>query len=149
MADSEKTSSVIVEKHNAEADSTPQSPQNIPFSPKQYRKLIWKLDIRLIPPLVALWASSLIDRVNIGAAKIQGLEADLGMDPLSNQFNIALVVIFVGLITCEIPSNWAMRKFSPSKVLCVECFLLGRSGPERETLRDRLLILKSSRDFHC
>jgi hypothetical protein len=55
----------------------------------EYRKLIWKLDVHLLPPLFVLWFISLIDRVNIGTARIQGLEKDLGMNPLSNQFNIA------------------------------------------------------------
>lgn len=59
------------------------------FSNSKYRKLIRKLDIRLLPPLFALWVISLIDRVNIGAARIQGLERDLGMDPRSNRINIA------------------------------------------------------------
>lgn len=65
------------------------------FSSSEYRKLIWKLDIRLLPPLFALWFVSLIDRVNIGAARIQGLEKDLGMDPRSNRFNIATGMFLV------------------------------------------------------
>jgi hypothetical protein len=125
MEDSEKTASFAVGEPEHEIDSAPSSSQGITISPKEYRKLIWKLDSRLLPPLVFLWAVSLIDRVNIGAAKIQGLEKDLGMDPKSNQFNIALIVIFAGLITCEIPSNWAMRKLRPSIVLCAETFCLG------------------------
>lgn len=59
------------------------------LSNAEYRKLIWKLDIHLLPPLFVLWFISLIDRVNIGTARIQGLEKDLGMNPLTNQFNIA------------------------------------------------------------
>jgi hypothetical protein len=55
----------------------------------EYRKLIWKLDVRLLPPLFVLWFISLVDRVNIGTARIQDLEKDLGMDPRSNQFNFA------------------------------------------------------------
>ncbi|KAM0263212.1 hypothetical protein ACHAQJ_001367 [Trichoderma viride] len=59
------------------------------LSKAEYRKLIWKLDMHLLPPLFILWFISLIDRVNIGTARIQGLEKDLGMNPLTNQFNIA------------------------------------------------------------
>jgi hypothetical protein len=127
MADLEKIPVVDVEKTVEETDSghiPPTSPQ-ISIAPTTYRKLIWKLDARLLPPLFSLWFVSLIDRVNIGTAKIQGLEADLGMDPKSNQFNIAVVLIFVGLITCEVPSNWLMKRFRPSVVLCAETFLLG------------------------
>lgn len=73
--------------------STPVSASSIEatetFSNSEYRKLIWKLDLRLLPPLFALWFISLIDRVNIGAARIQGLEGDLGIDPKGNRFNVA------------------------------------------------------------
>lgn len=59
------------------------------WSSARHRQLIWKLDVRLLPPLFILWFISLIDRVNIGTARIQGLEKDLGMNPSGNQFNIA------------------------------------------------------------
>lgn len=37
------------------------------------RKLIWKLDLRLIPWLSLLYLLSFLDRTNIGNAKIQGV----------------------------------------------------------------------------
>lgn len=61
---------------------------NLPSA--EYRKLLAKLDLRLLPPLFLLWFSSLIDRVNIGAARIQGLEKDLEMNPHGNKFNTAV-----------------------------------------------------------
>lgn len=98
------------------------------FSNSDYRRLIWKLDRHLLPPLFLLWFISLIDRVNIGTARIQGLEKDLGMNPLGNQFNIATVVVFVGLMLAEVPSNWLVKKFAPSTILCGECIILGKKG---------------------
>lgn len=95
----------------------------------QYRKLIWKLDVHLLPPLFALWFVSLIDRVNIGSANIFGIQADLHMNIKSNDFNIALVIVTIGLITMEIPSNWLLKKTSPSKVLAAESFCLGKLSP--------------------
>lgn len=95
------------------------------MTPAEYRKLIWKLDVRLLPPLFVLWFISLIDRVNIGTARIQGLEKDLHMDPRSNKFNVATVVVFVGLIIAEVPSNWLVKRFPPTLVLCAECIILG------------------------
>lgn len=38
----------------------------------RYRQLIWKLDVRLLPPLFVLWFISLIGRVNIGTASNPG-----------------------------------------------------------------------------
>ena len=42
-------------------------------------KLIRKIDFRLIPILWLLFLCAFIDRINIGNARIQGLEEDLGM----------------------------------------------------------------------
>jgi hypothetical protein len=118
--DIEKTAGIT----SIDADRNFQPPL-IALSQKQYRRLIWKLDLHLLPPLFALWFVSLIDRINIGSANIFGIQEDLGMNPKSNDFNIALIIILVGLITCEVPSNWLLKKTSPSKVLALENFLLG------------------------
>jgi hypothetical protein len=127
MSDIEKNASANVDHESLSISSkhgsgTVAAPTLTPF---QYRKLIWKLDLHLLPPLWALWFVSLIDRVNIGNAKLQGLEQDLHMDPKTNEFNIALVLIFVGLIVFEVPSNYLVKRFSPRVVLCAETFLLG------------------------
>jgi hypothetical protein len=94
----------------------------------QYRKLIWKLDVRLLPPLFARWFVSLIDRINIGSAKIFGLEKDLHMNVEENDFNIALIIVVIGLIIMEVPSNSLLKKTSPSIVLAAQSLLLGASG---------------------
>jgi hypothetical protein len=102
---------------------------NVPtvsISAKEYRKLIWKLDLHLLPPLFALWFVSLIDRINIGSANIFGIQKDLNMNPRSNQFNVALIIVLIGLITCEVPSNYLLKKTSPSKVLALESLVLGQ-----------------------
>lgn len=91
----ELDSDIAVEKASGSVSVEPGSPTAKDvntvdaFSSAEYRKLIWKLDVRLLPPLFVLWFISLIDRVNIGTARIQGLEKDLGMNPLGTQFNIA------------------------------------------------------------
>jgi hypothetical protein len=40
------------------------------------RKLLWKLDFRLVPWLSLLYLLSFLDRTNIGNAKLQGVKAD-------------------------------------------------------------------------
>jgi hypothetical protein len=52
------------------------------------KKLLRKLDFKLIRPLFILLLASLIDRVNIGNARLLGLEKDLNLT--GNQFNLAL-----------------------------------------------------------
>ena len=127
VSETEKTAEVT--SLNVDSD---QSSPSIDISPMEYRKLIWKLDLHLLPPLFALWFVSLIDRINIGSANIFGIQKDLHMNPKSNDFNIALIIVLVGLITCEVPSNWLLKKTSPSKVLALESFILGELASNDE-----------------
>jgi len=49
------------------------------IDPIAEKKLLRKIDIHLIPILWLLFLCAFIDRINIGNARIQGLEEDLGM----------------------------------------------------------------------
>lgn len=96
----------------------------VALPPLEYRKLMWKLDVHLLPPLFVLWFVSLIDRLNIGSAKIFGLEKDLHMDPRGSDFTT-----MVGLILFDVPSNYLLKKMRPSLVLTAENLLLGAYCP--------------------
>jgi sugar phosphate permease len=50
--------------------------------------------------------------INIGNARIQGMEEDLGME--GNDYNIALFTFFILYILLEVPSNILLKKFRPS-----------------------------------
>ncbi|CAN8100746.1 unnamed protein product [Discula destructiva] len=47
------------------------------FTPQMRKKLNRKIDVRLIPILGMLYLVSNLDRVNIGNAKIEGMDKDL------------------------------------------------------------------------
>ncbi|KAK9386698.1 hypothetical protein V1515DRAFT_587033 [Lipomyces mesembrius] len=87
------------------------------------RKLVWKIDIHVLPWLFLVYLCAFVDRVNIGNAKNEGLEDDLDMT--GNDYNIALVVFFIPFILCELPSNLIMRKLTPSTWLSVIVFFWG------------------------
>ena len=76
------------------------------------RRLRIKCDLKLLPILAILLLFAFLDRVNIGNARIQGLEADLGMK--GQDYNIALSVFFITYILCEIPSNLILKNVRPS-----------------------------------
>ncbi|CDO71341.1 hypothetical protein BN946_scf184908.g99 [Trametes cinnabarina] len=79
------------------------------------RRVLWKLDLHVLPPLALLWLANFIDRTNIGNARIAGLERDTHLH--GNQFNIALAIFYVSYIMVELPSNWVLKKFKPSRWL--------------------------------
>lgn len=76
------------------------------------RKLIMKIDWRLLPILCLLLMAAFLHRINIGNARIMGLEKDLHMR--GNDFNAALLVFFVPYILLELPSNILMKRIRPS-----------------------------------
>ena len=65
---------------------------------KEARRLMCKLDRRIVPYLSLLYLCSFLDRVNIGNAKIAGIVDDLGMS--ESMFNWALSIFFIGYVRC-------------------------------------------------
>ncbi|ODH50390.1 hypothetical protein GX48_03505 [Paracoccidioides brasiliensis] len=76
------------------------------------KKLVWKCDLHVVPVLSFLMSLAFLDRINIGNARLQGLERDLGMS--GHDFNIALFIFFVPYMICEVPSNIILKNVSPS-----------------------------------
>ncbi|KAG1157825.1 hypothetical protein G6F36_014212 [Rhizopus arrhizus] len=82
-------------------------------SPSESRALLWKLDLRIIPLIGALYLCSFLDRVNIGNARLAGLTTDLNISP--NAYNAALSIFFAGYVLFEVPSNMILKVVGPSK----------------------------------
>jgi len=68
-------------------ESGSQTP-DLGFDEKRTAKLIRKIDLVLLPFLALLYLLSFLDRTNIGNARLAGLEASLGMNPKSLQYNV-------------------------------------------------------------
>lgn len=75
------------------------------------RKILFKIDTRVMPILALLLLCSFLDRTNVGNAKILGLEPDVGIT--DNQYSQGLAVFYATYIACELPSNLVLKKFSP------------------------------------
>ena len=86
-------------------------------------KLVRKCDLHVIPPVTLLFTLSFLDRINIGNARIQGLEKDLNMK--GSDFNIALLLFFVPYVLLEVPSNYLLKKIAPSTWLSGLMFCWG------------------------
>ncbi|TQV99325.1 high-affinity nicotinic acid transporter [Cordyceps javanica] len=75
--------------------------------------LLRKLDLHLIPLIMMLYLFSFLDRVNIGNARLYGLEEDLRLTP--TQFQTAVSVFFVPYLLLEVPSNLVLKRFTPRR----------------------------------
>ncbi|ETS77178.1 hypothetical protein PFICI_11052 [Pestalotiopsis fici W106-1] len=78
---------------------------------KRHRKLLLRLDFRILPFLFLYYLLNSLDKANAGNVKIYTFLQDTNMT--SHQFNLALTWFFFTYAFLETPSNICMRKFGP------------------------------------
>ncbi|RKF53989.1 putative transporter [Golovinomyces cichoracearum] len=76
------------------------------------RKLVWRLDLTLIPWLCLLYLLAFLDRSNIGNAKVDGIKESLHLS--ATQFNMTLSVFFVSYSIVEPFTNVLLKRMNPS-----------------------------------
>ncbi|KAK8059943.1 major facilitator superfamily domain-containing protein [Apiospora saccharicola] len=86
------------------------------------RRLLRRLDFRVLPILWLLYLVSFVDRSNIGNAKIQGMDQELQLT--GQRYNIALFVFNIGYLVAGVPLSVAFKKTGP-KSLAVMMFCWG------------------------
>ncbi|KAK2041010.1 major facilitator superfamily transporter [Colletotrichum somersetense] len=100
------------ESEDGDATGTVQDTTAASFAHLDEKKILRKMDTRLIPMLALLYLLSFLDRGNIGNAKIEGLQEDLNITP--DQYNLCLTVFFFTYAAFEVPSNLLLKKLRPS-----------------------------------
>jgi len=83
------------------------------------RSLIRKLDSRLMPTAVFIYLLNYIDRVAVTAARLQGLEADLGLTAV--QYESILAILYVTYCPAQIPSNMILSYISRPSLYIGAC----------------------------
>ncbi|KUJ11265.1 MFS general substrate transporter [Mollisia scopiformis] len=78
-------------------------------------KLVWKLDVVLMPPLMLAYFTHTLDRANLGNAKTGGLEADLGL--VGNQYSLLLILFYIPYGIFNIPATMSAKRFNPAVVM--------------------------------
>ncbi|KAF9065161.1 major facilitator superfamily domain-containing protein [Rhodocollybia butyracea] len=67
------------------------------------RKLVRKLDSRVMPTIILIFIMNYIDRLAVTTARLKGLEQDLGLSDL--QYNVILSILYVSYSPAQIPGN--------------------------------------------
>jgi MFS family permease len=78
------------------------------------KNLVRKIDARLIPMIILMYIMNYLDRNNIAAARLGGLESDL--DLVGNQYQTAVSILFVGYVLMQVPSNLYLNKVGKPSV---------------------------------
>jgi len=105
----------MLQKHHEERLDGPDfKPENAYLEAGQIdeKKLIRRIDLRILPWLSLLYLLSFLDRTNIGNAQLFGLSADIGIT--STQYSACLAVFFAFYVLLEVPSNVVMKMWRPS-----------------------------------
>ncbi|KAG7445412.1 MFS general substrate transporter [Guyanagaster necrorhizus] len=85
------------------------------FDPKAERRLVRKLDARLMPLIFFLYVFNAIDRSNLGNAKTDGLDTDLKFK--GNDYSIMLSVFYVPFCTLTVPAIALSKKIGAKVAL--------------------------------
>ncbi|KAI1387907.1 MFS general substrate transporter [Hypoxylon trugodes] len=122
------TSISLHEKLDGNEPSTPPSPsqdaavlsQDLKFE----KRVLRKIDIRLLPILGALYTIAMVDRSNISVARISGLDEDVGLAK-GDRASVALLVFFIGYMLFELPSNMVIHRVGAANWLALIVFAWG------------------------
>ncbi|KAM0701584.1 hypothetical protein Q7P35_010492 [Cladosporium inversicolor] len=126
---------ISIEKDAANLDSVPgsdaaQKALFLEFASKDEdwkkemdKKLVRKIDLRLLPILVVLYLLNFLDRANLSQARQGDLERDLDMH--GSDFNLATSIFFVGYLIMQLPSNLLITRLPPSIYLSVAATVWG------------------------
>ncbi|KAH9029060.1 MFS general substrate transporter [Lactarius pseudohatsudake] len=94
-----------------------------PIDPKVLRRATLKIDFYLIPIISMFFFLSLLDRSNIGNARVAGLTRSLHMS--AKEFSTALTITFVPYFLMELPMNLVMKRLGANVTLPVMVILWG------------------------
>ncbi|KAK7044804.1 MFS general substrate transporter [Favolaschia claudopus] len=94
-------------------DSASVSSQS-PIDPPEERRLVRKLDRRILSILSVLYLFAFLDRSNLGNARLLGLPRDtLHGDPTGKLFDWVNSVFFFAYILCQVPASITSKLFPP------------------------------------
>ncbi|KAL3445397.1 phthalate transporter [Aspergillus insuetus] len=93
------------------------------FSASEQRRIVRRIDRRLVVTLGVLYCVSLMDRSNLGGAAIAGMTVDMNL--IGSRYSIIVLVFFITYVLAQPPAVVAMRKVGPRMFLPTICLLWG------------------------
>lgn len=110
------------------------SKEMFPDSDPIYRRIT----LHLIPFIFICYLFNYLDRVNVGFAKLQMLDALKFSETI---YGLGAGIFFIGYVLCGVPSNLALNRFGPRRWICVMMIAWG-------TLSTCLLFVTTPMHFY-
>ncbi|KAH6857384.1 pantothenate transporter liz1 [Alternaria rosae] len=86
------------------------------------KKMRRKIDTRLLPMIILMYIMNYLDRNNIAAVRLAGLQDELELT--SVQYQTTVSILFVGYILMQIPSNLFLNKTGKPAIYLPTCMII-------------------------
>lgn len=90
------------------------------FTPEQDRKLLWKIDLFLMPVMCLLYCFQFMDKLSNSYASLLGLRTDLHM--VNSMYSWTGSAFYLGYLVFEFPAVRLLQRFPVAKT--VACFII-------------------------
>jgi|TARA_R110002003_G_scaffold37_3_gene2143 sugar phosphate permease len=100
----------IAEIERVDSDSANQARIDA-FTPQEQKKIIRRVDMRLIPTLGFMYCVSLMDRTNLGVAMVAGMGVDLKLT--GQRYSLVVLLFFITYVALQPPATVVLRKLGP------------------------------------
>ncbi|KAI9789535.1 MAG: hypothetical protein M1833_002301 [Piccolia ochrophora] len=94
------------------------------FTPRQQKKIIHRIDRRLVATTGVMYCISLMDRTNLPAAGIAGMNEELELTT-GIRYSLIVLVFFIPYIVFQFPATAVVRKLGPRNFLAAITFCWG------------------------
>lgn len=100
--------------HEFQSETAPSDIQVQREKSPEEKKLVRKLDVRILPITCLLYLFAYLDRTNLGNARLQGLPEDtLHGDPTGHLFDWVNSAFFFSYIICQVPATIVSKLYPP------------------------------------
>ncbi len=125
---------IIINRENAMSQSAA-----APLTTDDDKNAIYKrITLRLIPFIFICYLFNYLDRVNVGFAKLQMLDA---LKFSETVYGLGAGIFFIGYVLCGVPSNLALTRFGPRRWIALMMIVWG-------TLSTCLLFVTTPTHFY-
>ncbi|KAH9889193.1 major facilitator superfamily domain-containing protein [Xylariomycetidae sp. FL2044] len=93
------------------------------YSEVYYRKLLWKIDLWLLPLMWVCYGTQQADKTSLSTQAVFGIREDTGL--VGQQFNWLSTIFYLTYLVCEAPGNWLIQRFHTGRFLGVVMVLWG------------------------
>ncbi|ABN64395.1 allantoate permease [Scheffersomyces stipitis CBS 6054] len=99
------------------------SDAQVVLTPERDRKLLWKIDLHLMPILCLLYCFQFMDKLSNSYASVLGLRTDLSMQ--GDMYSWTGSAFYIGYLVFEFPASRLLQKFPVAKTLSIFIILWG------------------------